>query len=98
MDQSRWQVVEQVFLAAVERRGSERDAYLKSACGDDEDLRREVERLLRHDDPRSQFVRHVVGEGARLVVEADTAKAGSPEPKWVVTEAGEKTIGKTLAG
>src|SRR5689334_21551106 len=40
--------VESVFFAALEREtAAERSAYLYSACGDDSELRRQVERLLK---------------------------------------------------
>src|SRR4051794_32518039 len=39
--------VKEIFLAAVEKLSpDERDAYLHEACGQDEDLRRQVEALL----------------------------------------------------
>jgi Tol biopolymer transport system component len=45
----RWQRVKALFQAAVERPDAERDAFLASAAGGDEDLRREVESLLASD-------------------------------------------------
>ena len=38
--------VRDVFLAAVELRPEQRPGYLTDACGDDDDLRAEVDRLL----------------------------------------------------
>jgi serine/threonine protein kinase len=39
--------VKEIFLAAVEKQdAAERDAYLREACGQDEDLRRQVDALL----------------------------------------------------
>ncbi|HZI63384.1 MAG TPA: protein kinase, partial [Thermoanaerobaculia bacterium] len=46
MTPERWRRVQELFAAAVERRGAERDAYLETACADDESMRREVESLL----------------------------------------------------
>jgi serine/threonine protein kinase/Tol biopolymer transport system component len=45
----RWQRVKRLFQAAVEQPDSERAAFLASATGDDEALRREVESLLAAD-------------------------------------------------
>ena len=41
--------IEQLFHSAMERKPSERAAFLEKACGGDEALRREVESLLTHD-------------------------------------------------
>ncbi|MCX6622925.1 MAG: serine/threonine-protein kinase, partial [Acidobacteria bacterium] len=46
MDRARWRRIEEIYLAASERKLEERPAYLAQACGGDEDLRREVESLL----------------------------------------------------
>jgi Tol biopolymer transport system component len=45
----RWQRVKALFQAAVERPAGERDAFLASAAGGDDALRREVESLLASD-------------------------------------------------
>ncbi|MBL8291682.1 MAG: serine/threonine-protein kinase, partial [Bryobacterales bacterium] len=42
----RWRQIESVLSAALERTPGERDAFLSEACGDDQELRREVESLL----------------------------------------------------
>jgi serine/threonine protein kinase len=44
---SRWEQIEERFLAAVDLQPAARDAYLRDACGDDGDLRGEVDALLR---------------------------------------------------
>ena len=46
MDPARWQRVEDLYQAAVERRPEARAAFLARACAGEEDLRREVESLL----------------------------------------------------
>ena len=46
MDPARWQRVEDLYQAAVERKPQERAAFLAQACAGDEDVRREVESLL----------------------------------------------------
>src|SRR5262249_53975579 len=42
----RWQRVEGLYHAALQRPPSERGTFLRDACGDDEALRRDVESLL----------------------------------------------------
>ena len=51
--------VKEIFLKAADRPAPERDALLDEECGGDEGLRREVETLLEHHDPKS-----IVGERA----------------------------------
>jgi hypothetical protein len=45
----KWQRAQKLFKEAVERPPEERAALLAEACGDDEELRAEVESLLEHD-------------------------------------------------
>ena len=45
-----WRRIEQIFLQAIEIPQSERGAFLGQACGADQELRREVESLLRRDE------------------------------------------------
>ncbi len=44
---SRWQQIEERFLAAADLEPAARNAYLRDACGDDGDLRGEIDALLR---------------------------------------------------
>src|SRR5687767_13885175 len=46
MNPERWQQIEQLFERALEREPQQRRAFLEEACGDDEELLREVESLL----------------------------------------------------
>ena len=45
----RWRRIDDLFAAALELSADERDAFLAGACGEDRDLRREVDSLLAHD-------------------------------------------------
>lgn len=49
MQADRWKQIETLFQAAVECAAQDRAAFLQQACGADEDLRREVEKLLAAD-------------------------------------------------
>ena len=49
MTPERWQHIRTVFQAAAEREPSERAAFLDEACGDDIEMRLEVESLLSYD-------------------------------------------------
>ena len=48
MTPERWQKIEQLYHAALEREASHRSAYLHEVCAGDEPLRNEVESLLSH--------------------------------------------------
>src|SRR5262245_32676889 len=65
MDEQRWRQVETVYHAALEREPGARDAFLNQACAGDEELRREVEELLRYDGASESFI-----QGNALAFEA----------------------------
>jgi len=53
MTPQRWQRVEELYHAATERPAALRSGFLAQACGDDGDMRQEVESLLAQPDARS---------------------------------------------
>jgi eukaryotic-like serine/threonine-protein kinase len=53
MTPQRWQRVEELYHAAIDRPGTLRAGFLVQACGDDTDLRQEVESLLAQSGTRS---------------------------------------------
>ena len=56
MKAERWQQVEQLYHAALERGVEERAAFLAEASAGDEGLRREVESLLAYEDQAEHFI------------------------------------------
>jgi hypothetical protein len=50
MDNERWKAIEDLYHAAAEIKKDQRADFLQSACAGDQDLRREVESLLVHDE------------------------------------------------
>jgi serine/threonine protein kinase len=52
----RWREVERLYHSACELKPEERGAFLDSACGSDEELRREVESLLAQEDRAAHFL------------------------------------------
>ena len=52
----RWQKVEQLYHAALERGATGRGAFLAEACAGDEGLRREVASLLAYEDQAENFI------------------------------------------
>jgi eukaryotic-like serine/threonine-protein kinase len=70
MDRNRWQQIEELYHAALERAPDQRVAFLAEACAGDSDLRREVEELLRYDGAAEGFI-----EENALVLEARQLEA-----------------------
>lgn len=64
MIQDRWKLVEQIFNTAVELPQQERPSFLQNACGNDPELRREVESLLEQDDGTGDMLGTLVSEAA----------------------------------
>src|SRR5437660_1639383 len=53
MNHERWRLVERMYHTALERQPGERGTFLAEACGDDTELRRELESLLAQDEAES---------------------------------------------
>jgi serine/threonine protein kinase/tetratricopeptide (TPR) repeat protein len=58
MDDARWRQIDALLADALEKSGSDRDAFLDEACGDDQQLRRAVDRLLALEDEARSFLEH----------------------------------------
>ena len=56
MDSERWRRLEELYHAALEREPARRDSFLADACGEETDLRREVESLLAQSGPTGALV------------------------------------------
>src|SRR5437867_5877651 len=56
MKPERWQEIERLYYAALEREPDERAAFLESACAGDENLRREVASLIAAGDRVGSFM------------------------------------------
>ncbi|HKG22908.1 MAG TPA: serine/threonine-protein kinase, partial [Blastocatellia bacterium] len=68
MTPERWQKIEEVFQAAADRAFDEREAFLNQACGDDRELRNEVESLLAHEEVEDVFLRAPIKSAAGSLV------------------------------
>jgi serine/threonine-protein kinase len=72
MTSERWRRVEQLYDAALQRPPSERGAFLDAACGADENLRRDVERLIIANDKAGDFLASPAWEVAPEVLATQT--------------------------
>ncbi|MGD0362059.1 MAG: protein kinase [Bryobacteraceae bacterium] len=56
MNSERWQQCKQIFQATLDLPRSERPAYVRQACGEDDELRREVTSLLEAEERSDKFL------------------------------------------
>ena len=83
MEFDRWELIERLYFAALEREPGDRDAFLDEACAGDEDLRREIAGLLACDVPSDSFMQSPAIEiaaralAAEPPIETSTNPAGS---------------------
>ena len=56
----RWNLIEEIFQGALERPPSDRKEYVRGACGNDEELRSEVESLLASDHDAENVIHSLV--------------------------------------
>jgi hypothetical protein len=64
MTRERLARIEELYHAAHEREPGAQGAFLAQACGSDQELRREVESLLAHDDVSGPMMQPVLEIGA----------------------------------
>jgi serine/threonine protein kinase/Tfp pilus assembly protein PilF len=69
MTPERWALIRDAFHRVVESAPAERESVLKSVCGDDAELRREVEAMLASDVDGDRQLREAIGGAVAHVVE-----------------------------
>jgi len=95
MDAERWQDVERLYHAAMEREESQRAAFLTRACGGDEGLRREVESLVSYGRRSGRFI-----EGSALGLLAPAIAEDERDEQGPAADEGRvagKLIGKRIS-
>src|SRR5688572_2670019 len=81
MKPDRWQKIDELFEAALERESQDRPAFLEKACGDDQELRREVEKMLRIDEQATEFIEtDAFPVAAKLITQQRYDSNGNPLP------------------
>src|SRR5215467_6938598 len=64
----RWQQIEKICQSALELEESRRPAFIEQACGDDKELCREVESLLKFDKRGDRFIENPALEAAARMI------------------------------
>src|SRR5262249_30228257 len=77
MEAERWQTIERLYQAALEREQQQRAAFLEQACGGDDSLRSEVESLLAQGAESGSFLERPALELAAKAPAQDCAGVGS---------------------
>jgi serine/threonine-protein kinase len=83
MDADRWAHIQQLCHEALERDTEEQAAFLESACGSDQDLRREVESLLAHRHEADTFIEAGAMDAAAQALAADGALNPAKASRWI---------------
>src|SRR5215471_15500063 len=99
MDPERWQKVEQLYHAALEREENERDGFLREVCAGDEGLRHEVESLLAYRTRAETFIEEPALELAAQILAKQNVGAASarhPDPSGI-DPAVKTMIGTTVS-
>jgi serine/threonine protein kinase len=74
MESERWHQIEELYLAASERAESERHVFVAEACGQDEELRAEVESLLAYKARSRDFIESPALEVTAKLLAEDLAR------------------------
>jgi len=74
MTPERWQQIDAFFQAAADRTADERDTYLSQVCGDDLELRKEVESLLAHEVTDTFIKTPIKGAASSLASQEDESE------------------------
>jgi serine/threonine-protein kinase len=82
MELDRWEQIERLYHAALERGPDAREAFLDESCAGDEDLRREVAWLLACDVPGDSFIQSPAIEIAARAMAAEPLIEASTNSMW----------------
>src|SRR5262249_21085412 len=95
MTPERWKQVDQLLQEALEREPAERAAFLDRACGDDGELRREVESLLGfHGRAESSMEARPAKMAAALLAEKESRDGQTIGHYEIIREIGRGGMGK----
>jgi serine/threonine protein kinase/tetratricopeptide (TPR) repeat protein len=97
MSSERWQKIDQLFHAALDREPGERAAFLLQACVDDDSLQKEVESLISSHEQSESFIERPAADVAADLLagaEAQLTPGQSVGPYQIVSLLGEGGMGE----
>src|ERR1043166_4891398 len=71
MTPEQWQQINDLYHASLEREPAERNAFVAEACGDDDQLRREVESLIASHEQADNFIEQPVFDAVARLLTTD---------------------------
>ena len=83
MEPERWQKIERLYHAALERQGSVRVAFVAEACAGDESLRQDVESLLAQAEQTGSFLEGPALESAAKALAHDRVRLAGGRRRFV---------------
>jgi predicted Ser/Thr protein kinase len=100
MDSERWQQVDSLLQAVLERPPEERDAFLRHACADDQALQSEVRSLLRAQEQAGSFLESPAIEAAARALAQQQNKNSQQDDDFLIgrTVSHYRIVGKLGSG
>ena len=78
---NRWQRIQELFHAAIDLRGESRAKFLDQACGDDAELRRELDAVLASSGKIEGLIREAVDDATNVAADLEQLPPGT-EMGW----------------
>ena len=101
MDAQRWQQVKALLQQAIELDPEQRGAFLDAACGQDSQLRREIEELLEHDEEAGSLLNRPAVAPVEVTSDSKSVMGGTDKqigPYKLLQEIGEGGFGVVYMG
>lgn len=94
MTPERWHQIKEIFYAAQEREGAERESFLTETCAGDEELKSEIESLLHSFEKADSFIEAPAFEVVSFTIDDDEKLTGQRiGPYKVLKEIGRGGMG-----
>ena len=96
MNAERWQQIEEVFQSALDLAPAEREAFISEHCGEDADLKREVEKLLDDFDSADSFIESPVWTNNQFLDSTARSEFKNSLDKQLKEHSPDAMIGKQI--
>jgi serine/threonine protein kinase/Tol biopolymer transport system component len=97
MTPERWEKIESIFQAALDLSGEEREQFVRAECGDDAELRAEVERFIARFETEDSFLESPVWTDSRFLQSQAKREIASSLDSEIVSNKEAKTyVGRQI--